>query len=113
MISLSISSVFIMSTFCFLSRRVTPRIFLKTDISNTFIFRCVLLSVQRRRQSLASRGGAKRVLGAHGKCRARGAEGVEFEAPRIETPKASRGWEMGTSPEQIEVMKLEGYSGAC
>ena len=38
LISLSIYTVFIMSTFRFLSRRVTPRIFLKTDISKTFNF---------------------------------------------------------------------------
>ena len=38
-ISLSISKAFMMSTFVHLSRLVTPRIFLKTDISNTFSFR--------------------------------------------------------------------------
>ena len=43
---------------------------------------------QRRRQSLASRGGGKK----SGELQTRDAEGVEFEAPkasRIETPKPS------------------------
>ena len=58
---------------------------------------------QRRRQSLASREGAKKsFFWGHGERRTRDdkgvegrdAEGVEFEAlkaPTIETPKASRG----------------------
>jgi len=37
-ISLSISKAFMTSTFFLLYRLVTPRIFLKTDISNTFNF---------------------------------------------------------------------------
>ena len=49
---------------------------------------------QRRRQSLAS-SVAKKSLGAHGEGRTRDAEGVEFEAPRVETPKASMGGEWG------------------
>jgi len=48
-------------------------------------------------QSPVSRGEQKRVFkGAHGERRTRYAEGVEFEVPRVETPKASRGWGMGT-----------------
>jgi len=57
---------------------------------------------QRRRQTLASREGAKESFWGHGERRTRDdkgvegrdAEGVEFEAPKaptIETPKASRG----------------------
>ena len=46
---------------------------------------------QRRRRSLASRGAKKSFMGAHGERRTRDAEGVEFEVPRVETPKASRG----------------------
>ena len=33
---------------------------------------------------------------AHGELRTGDAECVEFEAPRVETPKVSRGWGMGT-----------------
>ena len=38
----------------------------------------------------------KSFKGAHAERRTRDAEGVEFEAPRVETPKASRGCGMGT-----------------
>jgi len=45
----------------------------------------------------SSKQGAKKSFrGAHGERRTRDAKGVEFEVPRVETPKASRGWEMGT-----------------
>jgi len=33
---------------------------------------------------------------AHGERRTRDAKGVEFEAPRVETPNVSRGWGTGT-----------------
>jgi len=39
LISLSLSNAFTMSTFRVLSRRVTPKIFLKSDVSKTLSFR--------------------------------------------------------------------------
>ena len=41
---------------------------------------------QLRRQSIASKGPKTVLLGAHGERRTRDAEGVEFEAPRVEKP---------------------------
>ena len=47
------------------------------------------------RQSIASNWAKTVLLGAHGERRSRDAEGVEFEAPRVEKPKASTGGKWG------------------
>jgi len=48
--------------------------------------------IQRRRKSLASRGANKSFKGANGERRTRDAEGVEFEAPRVEKPGELSQW---------------------
>ena len=43
----------------------------------------------------SKQGAIRSFSGAHGEHQTRDAEGVEFDAPRVETPKASRSWGMG------------------
>ena len=43
----------------------------------------------------SKQGAIRSFRGAHGEHQTRDAEGVEFDAPRVETPKASRSWGMG------------------
>jgi len=56
--------------------------------------------------------GKKSCRAAHGERRTRDAEGVELEAPRVETPKASRGWRMGTGYPPSPSQPTRGFVGS-